>query len=144
MVRVLHQFIHFVRTVGRAEHMDFLAGHLFRTQAGFKQAAGLGTGQVWRQQGVAVIIAECLLGQQHLAAGALGQAAQNFRVAGQGVFIQQVAGVGSFSSSGGMVPPSAAKGGRISRWFINPPARGYGFRCGAGRTCPAHPGTDRG
>ena len=92
MVRVLHQFIHFVRTVGRAEHMDFLAGHLFRTQAGFKQAAGLGTGQVWRQQGVAVIIAECLLGQQHLAAGALGQAAQNFRVAGQGVFIQQVAG----------------------------------------------------
>ena len=71
---------------------DFLAGHLFRTQAGFKQAAGFGTGQVWRQQGVAVIIAERLLGQQHLAAGALGQTAQNFRVAGQGVFIQQVAG----------------------------------------------------
>ena len=52
MVSILQQFFHFVRTVGRAEDMNFFAGHFLRAQPRFKQAAGFGARQVRRQQRV--------------------------------------------------------------------------------------------
>ena len=92
MVGIAQQLVHLVRAVGGAEYMDFFAGHLLGTQPCLKQAAGLGASQVRRQQGIQVIVAERLLRQQHPAAGALCQPAQNLRVAGQGGLVQQVAG----------------------------------------------------
>ena len=93
MVGIAQQLVHLVRAVGGAKDMH-LAGHLFGTQPCFKQAAGLGARQVRRQQRIQVIVAERLLRQQHPAAGALCQPAQNFRVAAQRIFIQQIAGCG--------------------------------------------------
>ena len=52
MVGILQQFFHFVRAVGRAEDMNFFAGHFLRAQPRFKQAAGFGARQVRRQQRV--------------------------------------------------------------------------------------------
>ena len=94
MVGIAQQLVHLVRAVGGAKDMHLTAGHLLGTQPCFKQAAGLGARQVRRQQGIQVIVAERLLCQQYLAAGALCQPAQNFRVAAQRIFIQQIAGCG--------------------------------------------------
>ena len=46
MVGIAQQLVHFVRTVGGAEYMDFFTGHLLSAQPCFKQAAGLGARQV--------------------------------------------------------------------------------------------------
>ena len=94
MVGVPQQLVHFVRTVGGAEYMDFFAGHFLSAQPRLKQAAGLGARQVRCKQGIQVIVAERLLCQQYPAAGALCQPAQNFRVVAQRIFIQQIAGCG--------------------------------------------------
>ena len=94
MVGIAQQLVHLVRAVGGAEYMDFFAGHLLGTQPCLKQAAGLGARQVRRQQGIQVIVAERLLRQQHPAAGALCQPAQNLRVTGQRGLVQQIAGCG--------------------------------------------------
>ena len=111
MVGPAQQFFHLVVAVGRAENMDFLAGHLLGAQAGLKQAAGLGAGQMGCQHRVEVIVAEGLLRQQHLAAGALGQIAQDPGVAGQGPLVQQVAGGGQGCKVRGYHPAQGGKGG---------------------------------
>ena len=94
MVGVPQQLVHFICAVGRAENVHFFAGHFLRAEPRLIQAAGLGAREVRRQQRVQIVVAERLLRQQHLAPGTMGQPAQNLRVAGQGSFIQQVAGRG--------------------------------------------------
>ena len=94
MVSVPQQLVHFICAVGRAENVHFFAGHFLRAEPRLKQAAGLGACEVRCQQRVQIVVAERLLRQQHLAPGTTGQPAQNLRVAGQGSFIQQVAGRG--------------------------------------------------
>ena len=66
----------------------------FPAQAALVQAAGLGTRQIGRQHRVNVEVGKSLLRQQNAAAGALLHPQQNFAVAAQLGFVQQVAGGG--------------------------------------------------
>ena len=101
MVGVAQQLVHLVVAVGGAENVYLAAGHLLGAKAGFVQTAGLGAGKVRRQQRIQVVVAERLLRQQNFAARALRQCAQQFGIAAQRPFVQQVAGCGQGVQRGG-------------------------------------------
>ena len=92
VVGIAQQLIHLVCTVGGAEHVHLPAGHFLRAQPRLKQAAGLGARQMLCQQRVKIIVAERLLRQQHLAAGARRQCAKDFGILRQRALVYQVTG----------------------------------------------------
>ena len=94
VVGVLQQFLKLICPVGGAEHMVLLLRQLFPAQTALVQAAGLGTGQIGCQHRVDVKVGKSLLRQQNAAAGALLHTQQNFAVAAQLGFVQQIAGGG--------------------------------------------------
>ena len=94
VVGVLQQFLKLVCPVGGAEHMVLLLRQLFPAQTALVQAAGLGTGQIGCQHRVDIKVGKSLLRQQDAAASALLHTQQNFAVAAQLGFVQQIAGGG--------------------------------------------------
>ena len=94
VVGVLQQLRELVRPVGRAEHMVFLFRQLFPAKAALVQTAGFGACQIGRQHRVEIKVGKGFLRQQNFAAGALLHPQQNFAVAAQLCFVQQIAGRG--------------------------------------------------
>ena len=143
VVGVLQQLVKLLIPVGGAEHMGLPFRHLLPPKAGFIEAAGLGARQIRRQHRVQVIVGKGLLRQEDFCTRALGNSRQNFTVAPQLGLIQHITGRGQTGKQRVRVLQMDEGRAKVLCHF-SPPARARGSRCGAGRTCPARPGRDRG
>ncbi len=90
MVADLHQFSHFRRGIGRAEHMVLPPRHGFMGQAGLKQTAGGGAGQVPADQRVGIEQRKGFLRQKDVAPRALLHPGQDLQVPAQGLFVHHI------------------------------------------------------
>ena len=94
VARVVQQLVELVRPVGPAEDVDLLLRQLLPAQPRLEQTAGLGPGQERDQGRVAVVVGKGLLGQEHPAAGPLGDLGQDLPVSSQLPLVENVAGCG--------------------------------------------------
>ena len=113
VVGVMQQLVELVHPVGGAEDVVLLLGQLFPAQTALVEAAGLSACQIGCEKRVEVEVGESLLRQQDLAARPLLDPQQNFAVAAQLGFVQQIAGGGQAKRAAPSERfASPAKGGR--------------------------------